>query len=175
MSGVFTWSTRRLCLIAGGFCVFMLAFALFLQYVLALAPCPLCIFQRVAVVAALVPLLIGALHNPRGVGGAVYGALALVGAGVGAFIAGRHLWLQSLPASEVPTCGPGLDYMMEVLPLSSVVSMVLSGSGECAEIDAAFLGLSIPGWTLVGFLVLSLMSIALIAASLHRRKRTATS
>lgn len=170
MSAVFAWSARRWCLIAGGFCVFMLAFALFLQYVMALAPCPLCIFQRVAVLAALVPLLVGALHNPRGAGGVVYGALALVGAGIGAFIAGRHVWLQSLPPSEVPSCGPGLGYMMEMLPLSNVISTVLSGSGECAEIDAAFLGISLPGWTLVGFVGLALMTLALMAASLRRHR-----
>ncbi|MFC0266813.1 disulfide bond formation protein B [Kushneria aurantia] len=171
MSSFSNLSARGWCIIGSAFCVFMLAFALFLQYAFDLAPCPLCIFQRVAVLAALVPLIVGALHNPKGVGGVVYGVLALAGSVVGAFIAGRHLWLQGLPADQVPSCGPGLDYMLEALPLQQVLATVLSGSGECAEIDASWLGISLPGWTLVGFVVLSLMTLALIVTSWRRGAR----
>ncbi|GHC30148.1 disulfide bond formation protein B [Kushneria pakistanensis] len=151
----------------------MLAFALVLQYGFGLEPCPLCTFQRVAVLAALVPLIIGALHNPRGWGGSVYGVLALIGAGTGIFLAGRHVWLQSLPADQVPSCGPGLDYMMEVLPLKSVIATVLSASGECADIEGSFLGVSLPGWTLVGFIVLALMALALILSAVKRQRLNA--
>ncbi|NWN82855.1 MAG: disulfide bond formation protein B, partial [Halomonas sp.] len=63
---------------------------------------------------------------------------------------------------EVPSCGPGLDYMLDILPLQEVVNMVLSGSGECAEVDFLFLGISLPAWTLVGFIVLALAPLGLL-------------
>ncbi|WP_189518722.1 disulfide bond formation protein B [Kushneria pakistanensis] len=173
MSNLLNRSARQWCLAGSAFCIFMLAFALVLQYGFGLEPCPLCTFQRVAVLAALVPLIIGALHNPRGWGGSVYGVLALIGAGTGIFLAGRHVWLQSLPADQVPSCGPGLDYMMEVLPLKSVIATVLSASGECADIEGSFLGVSLPGWTLVGFIVLALMALALILSAVKRQRLNA--
>jgi protein dithiol:quinone oxidoreductase len=84
-------------------------------------------------------------------------------------VAWRHLWLQSLPADEVPSCGPGLDYMMELLPWRDVVAMVLSGSGECAEIDFLLLGISLPGWTLIGFVVLALAPLGLLLTAFRER------
>lgn len=151
------------------FCVLMMTVALVLEHVVGLEPCPLCIFQRVAVIAAGIVFLVAALHNPKGrVGKAIYGVLGLASIGTGAFIAGRHVWLQHLPASEVPSCGPGLDYMMDILPLRDVVSLVLTGSGECAEIDFTFLGLSLPAWTLIGFLILSLAALRILWLAFKR-------
>ena len=123
----------------------------YFQYYLQLEPCPMCIMQRVAVMSIAAVLLVATLHNPVGWGIRVYGALVTLLAGAGAAIAGRHVWLQSLPPDQVPECGPGLDYILEVFPLSEAVQMVLRGSGECAEVLWRFLGLSIPGWTLVAF------------------------
>ncbi|NWN83873.1 MAG: disulfide bond formation protein B, partial [Halomonas sp.] len=123
------------------FCVLMMAVALGLEHLVGLEPCPLCIFQRVAVIAAGFVFAVAAIHNPAGrLGAALYGVLSLAAVGTGIGVAGRHLWLQSLPADEVPSCGPGLDYMLDILPLQEVVNMVLSGSGECAEVDFLFLG-----------------------------------
>ncbi|MFG6139215.1 disulfide bond formation protein B [Halomonas sp. B23F22_10] len=150
------------------FCVLMMAVALGLEHIGGLEPCPLCIFQRVAVISAGVVFAVAALHDPKGrLGAALYGLLSLLAVGTGIGLAGRHLWLQSLPADQVPTCGPGLDYMMEVLPLQQVVTMVLSASGECAEISARFLGLSLPGWTLIGFVVLALAPLGLMWRALQ--------
>jgi disulfide bond formation protein DsbB len=133
-------------------CIAMMGTALaYFQYYLQLEPCPMCIMQRVAVMSIAAVLLVATLHNPVGWGIRVYGALVTLLAGAGAAIAGRHVWLQSLPPDQVPECGPGLDYILEVFPLSEAVQMVLRGSGECAEVLWRFLGLSIPGWTLVAF------------------------
>ena len=77
----------------------------------------------------------------------------------GAGVAARHIWLQNLPAEDVPACGPGLDFMLDTFPLSDVLAMVFSGSGECAEISWMFLGLSMPVWVLIAFLGLSIYAI----------------
>lgn len=136
-------------------CAGLLAYAFYLQLHDGLEPCPLCIFQRVAFAALGLVFLIGALHAPAGKGRSVYGLLALFAAGTGAAIAGRHVWLQNLPPGKVPTCGPGLDYMLDVMPIAGVVRKVLTGSGECAKVDWSFLGLSMPMWTLVCFALLA--------------------
>ena len=143
---------RKLNLYAAVGCAGLLGYAYFAQFVLELAPCPLCIFQRIGVILAGVLFAVAAAHHPGRVGAAVYGVLIAVASGLGATVAGRHVWLQSLPADQVPACGPGLDYMLDVLPLPDVIDMVFSGSGECAEVDWMFLGLSMPGWMLVIFI-----------------------
>jgi disulfide bond formation protein DsbB len=134
-----------------------MGYALYAQHVQGFEPCPLCIFQRVAVIALGVVFLLGALHGPRGRGGrAAWGALALLAAGAGIAVAGRHVWLQNLPPDQVPACGPPFEFMRETLPLAELVSKVLRGSGECANIDWTLLGLSMPAWVLISFAALAL-------------------
>lgn len=140
----------------GGFlvCCGLMGFALFAQHVLLLDPCPLCVFQRVAVISIGIICLAAALHNPAGAGRIVYALLLGLAAIAGASVAGRHAWLQQLPPDKVPSCGPGLDYMLETLPFTEVLGKVFRGSGECAEIVWQFLGLSMPGWVLVWMIAL---------------------
>ncbi|MEC9483588.1 MAG: disulfide bond formation protein B [Halomonas sp.] len=162
-------SIRQWSLAGLAFCALMMVVALWLQYGVGLEPCPLCIFQRVAVLSAAAVFLVAAIHNPRGWGGSVYGVLGLAAVGAGIGVAGRHVWLQSLPPDQVPSCGPGLDYMMEVLPFWDVLSRVLSGSGECAEIEGIWLGLTLPQWTLMGFAILALVPLFMTFLGLLKR------
>ncbi|MCG7600406.1 disulfide bond formation protein B [Halomonas sp. McH1-25] len=162
-------SIRQWSVVGLAFCALMMGVALWLQYGVGLEPCPLCIFQRVAVLSAAAVFLVAAIHNPRGWGGSIYGVLGLAAVGGGIAVAGRHVWLQSLPPDQVPSCGPGLDYMMEVLPLWDVLSRVLSGSGECAEIDGIWLGLSLPQWTLIGFAILAVVPLFMTFRSVLQR------
>lgn len=143
---------RRLNLIGAIGCAGLMGYAYFAQFVLELAPCPLCIFQRVAVILAGLLFAAAAIHHPGQLGSVIYAGLITLASGLGAAIAGRHVWLQSLPADQVPACGPGLDYMLDVLPLPDVIDMVFTGSGECAEVDWVFLGLSMPAWMLIIFI-----------------------
>ena len=152
--------SRRIVNLAGfAVCCGLMGFALFAQHVLLLDPCPLCVFQRVAVITIGIIFLVAALHNPAGAGRAVYGLLLAAAAGGGATVAARHAWLQQLPPDKVPSCGPGLDYMLETLPFTQVLSKVFKGSGECAEIVWQFLGLSMPGWVLVWVTALGITGI----------------
>ncbi len=140
------------------FTLIAMAFALWLQHHDGLEPCPLCIFQRIAMIAVSVVTLLAVLHNPHALGRRIYGGLTLLASLGGVAVAGRHVWLQHLPPEQVPACGPGLSYWLEVFPLQDVIQKVFRGSGECAKIDWAFLGFSLPELTLVVFL--GLMSVA---------------
>ena len=143
-----------------GIVVGLIGYALFAQYVLGLEACPLCIFQRVAFIAAGIVFLIAGIHSPVGVGSRLYGAVALVASAVGVSIAGRHVYIQSLPEDQVPpNCGAGLDYMLDVFGPFEAVRMVLTSAGECADINWKFLGLSMPGWALVWFVLLGMLAV----------------
>lgn len=163
--------TQRVLFAAGVFaCASLMAAALYFQHVLKLEPCPLCIFQRIFVVVAGVLMLLATFHNPSLLGRRVYGALIGVTSLLGVVVAGRHVWLQNLPEDKVPECGPGLEYMLEAFPLTEVLDMVFTGSGECAEVQWSFLGLSIPGWTLLIFVGFVLFSLYLLFARRDLRR-----
>ena len=147
---------RRSFLLGFGACAGLIAYALYSQFYGGLLPCPLCIFQRVAFAALGLVFLAGGIHAPEGaVGRRVYSVLGFVVAAVGIAVAGNHVRLQHLPADQVPACGPGLDYMLEAMPMTGVIRKVMTGSGECADVDWSFLGLSMPAWSLACFVVLA--------------------
>jgi disulfide bond formation protein DsbB len=147
-------------------CAGLIAYALYAEHVLGLAPCPLCIFQRVAVIAIGVVFLVATLHNPARIGARIYGALVTLAALAGIGIAARHVWIQAQPPGTVAACGADLDYMMEILPLKEVVAKVLTGSGECGNIDWTLLGLSMPWWVL--FALVGLMGWGIVVNWLSR-------
>lgn len=143
-------------------CTSLMVFAFFLEHIKGLEPCPLCMSQRIVVITIGVLALIAAIHNPGKIGAKVYGVMLLVVAAMGAGLSMRQLWLQGLPADEIPACGPGLSYIvenMEYFPMQEVLTMMLSGTGDCAEVQWVFLGLSIPGWTLVVFISIGLLGL----------------
>ena len=107
-------------------CIALLGYALYSQHALGLEPCPLCILQRIAVLAT---------------------GLVFLGAAL-------HVWITAQPPGTVAECGASLDYMLDVLPLREVLAKVLTGSGECGKVEWRFLGLSMPAWVLAWLLAL---------------------
>ncbi|MCF7981382.1 MAG: disulfide bond formation protein B [Pseudomonadales bacterium] len=152
---------RQLNLIAFLFCTTLILTAFYFQYIMGLEPCPLCMAQRIAFYASGIIFLIAAIHNPTPLGQRIYASLTLFFSLGGMALASRQLWLQSLPEDQVPACGPGLEYMMEVLPWAEIVSVMLRGTGDCAKVQWTFLSLSIPGWTFIAFLSLVIISLML--------------
>jgi protein dithiol:quinone oxidoreductase len=140
-------------------CALLIGYALYAEHVLGLAPCPLCIFQRVAVIALGVIFLIAAIHNPGRTGARVYGVLGALAALAGIAISARHIWIQAQPPGSVAACGADLDYLMEIMPLTEVVSKVLTGSGECGKVDWTLLGLSMPWWVAIALAALLVWSL----------------
>lgn len=149
------WLTRRSGNLLGALaCVGLMSYALYVQHGLGLEPCPLCIMQRIAVIAVGAGFLLAFLHHPGRLGARVYGvAIPLLAVG-GLLISARHVWIQFQPPGSVAACGASLDYMLDILPVWEVAQRVFTGSGECAKIDWQLLGLSMPWW--VGFSFISL-------------------
>lgn len=140
----------------------LLAVAFYMEYVMGLEPCPLCWLQRFAFMATGLVALLAAWHNPSGWFGRIYGVLVTAFAGIGLALAGRQLWLQSLPADQVPSCGPSVDYMLEVMPLMEVLATAMQGTGDCAEVSWRFMSLSIAGWTAVFFALIALTGLGIL-------------
>ena len=152
-------NARQTNLIVALSCAGLMAIALYMEHFMALEPCHLCIMQRVMVIGAGIITFAAALHGPAALGTRVYGILTVLTVSVGAGLSMRQLWLQSLPEDEVPACGASLDYMLEVFPITEVIAMVLAGDGTCAEVLWTFLGISIPGWTLVAFIGIGAIAV----------------
>lgn len=157
---VFFLSRRTLNFFGALVCASLIGYALYAEHVLLMEPCPLCIFQRMAVMAVGAAFLIAALHHPGKLGARVYGALIAAFALTGIAIAARQIWIQAQPPGSVPACGASLDYMMDILPLREVIAKVFAGSGECAKVDITF-GLPIPWWVVIGLVTLG--SIGIVA------------
>ena len=140
-------------------CISMLGIGAYLHFVEHLEPCPLCISQRIGLLAVGVLMLIAALHNPGIAGIKRYAIAGAILASIGGSISIRHIWIQHLPPDQVPECGPGLDYVFENFPLAETIKLMLSGTGDCAIVDWTLLGFSIPELTLLAFLGLAGLSL----------------
>jgi disulfide bond formation protein DsbB len=129
-------------------------------------PCPLCIFQRVGIALTGLLFLLAALQHPRGAGRTVYGVLISLAALATAAVAARHVYVQHLPPGSLPSCGAPLGMLIKFTPLLELIKKVLTGSGECGEVNWSFLGLAMPAWVL-------LWSLALAALALRANLRRA--
>ncbi len=156
-----SWSYRTCFLLGFVLCFGLLGFALYAEYYLGMSPCPLCVFQRIAFLFMALFFLLGGMHAPRGNGRWLYASLVLAGAVGGIITAARHLWLQSLPPDQVPSCGPGIGYLFDAFPLATMLHKVFSGSGECAAVEP-ILGVPMPAWSLLWFVALG--ALAIVAA-----------
>lgn len=156
----FRWSFRMQFLLGFLACVAVVGYAIWTQLHDGLEPCNLCIFQRVFFALLAIVFLAGALHAPRTQGGRRgYGIAAFIAAGIGIGIAARHVWVQSLPADLVPSCGPPLGFLQESVGVLGMIKKVLTASGSCGTIDWTFLGLAMPAWSLICFIVLAFWAL----------------
>ena len=154
--------TRTIFLLVFLCCLGLISFGLYLQHVDGLEPCPLCILQRYAFVAIGLVALVAGIHGPKKIGMRLYGIGIALFSLAGITVASRHVWLEHLPKNEAPACGPGLDFIVDSFPLSKALPMIFKGSGECAEVQWRFLGLSISEWALAWFLLFLLTAVMVL-------------
>ena len=160
-------SPRRVLALLSLVCFGMLAFSQYLQHVVGLEPCPMCIVQRYALISIAIIAGLTAASGKKSlhIGGAV---LLLAGAGFGAYVAARQSWLQWYPP-EVISCGRDFYGMIENFPLRRAIPMIFKGSGDCSKIDWTFLGGSIANWNFLCFSAFAVLALALIWRQSRRR------
>lgn len=149
-------------------CAALLGFGLYLQHVVGLEPCPMCIMQRYAFVAIAAMSLLAALHGPGRAGTVIYGMLIFVAAMAGGAVAAQQTRLQLAPPS-LEECGPGFEYMMETFGLAEALPMMFRGAGDCSAIDWTFLGLTIANWSLICFALIALLALWLMLRGGRKR------
>ena len=159
---------RRVLALVALVAVALLAFGLYLQHVVGLEPCPMCIVQRYALFGVAIAAGLGAMSSRRGVH-MVFAGLGLLMAGFGGFTAARQSWLQWYPP-EVSSCGRDFYGMIETFPLQRAIPMIFRGSGDCSKVDWTFLGGSIANWSFVWFLVFGAVGALLFVRQLRRRQ-----
>ena len=152
---------RQLNLLGAAVCALFFGYALFAQHVQGLAPCSLCILQRVAVLGMGLAFALAALHHPAGWFRHVYSALCGAVGIAGGAVAVRHLWIQSLPEDQVPPCGADFNFILENFGVLTALKEAFTASGECAEVDWVLFGLSMPGWVLLALLGLTAWAVGI--------------
>ncbi len=146
----------------------LMSYALYEQYVVGLDACPLCILQRIAMMALGAVFAVAALHAPRGAGARAYAVLGALAALTGMGISGWHVRMQNLPPAEVPSCGPGFDYLVDAFGWFDGLAMIFTSSGECAVVNGTFWGLSMPAWVFIWFVALGALAVVANWARLSR-------
>lgn len=163
----FDAAPRRIFALVAVTCIALLAFGLYLQHVVGLEPCPMCIVQRYALVLVAVVAGITAFASKRGLLITGSGLLVLL-CGLGAFVAARQSFLQWYPP-ETASCGRDLYGMIETFPLKRAIPMIFKGSGDCSKVDWTFLGGSIANWSFVCFIGIGLVALVLAVRQAHKR------
>lgn len=152
-------SIRSMYSLLACFAFFFFGISLLLQYQFGLIPCSLCLIARFIMLVTGALFAIAAFHNSGKLAKNIYLVSSIVLIGLGLVVTARHIWILQLPPALVPSCTPGLDYLLETLPIFEVALVVLQGAGECAQSREHFLGFSLPMWTMIAFIALGVGSI----------------
>ena len=137
-------------------CIILLGIAYFMQYIMGLSPCYLCITQRFFIAIIGLFSLLAFIHNK---GPKIYGLIVAFSALIGGYFASKQLWLQSLPPEKIPACGPPVDYLFDSFNVSEAIKILIQGDGNCAAVQWTFIGISIPGWSLICFIAIVILSV----------------
>ena len=156
---------RAFVLVAVG-CLALLAFGLYLQHVVGLDPCPMCIMQRFILFSIAIGAALAAFTQAGALQKTASAVLGIVAAS-GAFVAARQSWLQWYPP-ESASCGRDFYGMIETFPLTRAIPMIFKGSGDCTKIDWTFLGLSIANWSFLNFLIIGFVMLVLLGRRARR-------
>jgi disulfide bond formation protein DsbB len=139
---------ERVILILSGF---VLLSSYYLQYVVGLEPCPLCLMQRLSVFLIFLFAVIGYFCKKN------MKMTLLFFTAAGLFFALRQVWLLHFTSTHVPACLPGLATLIRYFPWQISAHALFWGSTECTEGSWSFLGLSLPSWSALYFLLIGIL------------------
>ena len=142
-------------LISGIISILLVILSVIIQEIFNLEPCPLCITQRVIFLISGITFLIF-YFKPinKIIELSILGMINLIGL----IFAIRHVLIQRKVINIPAECGIDLEYMFDNFPLREVFELIFRGTGDCSEIDWSFLGLTIPEWSAIWFLILMAMT-----------------
>lgn len=148
-------------------CVASLLIAFFfMERHLGLAPCPLCVIDRLLVAAIAILALAAAAHNPGLAGQRAYATAGVSLGALGVGVSARHIALQQRAAETLGGCAPEMEYLYDNLPLFETLLVVFNSAGDCTDVMWTFAGLTIPQQTLLLFVFLT---VVCASAAIRRR------
>lgn len=141
----------------------MSAASLYFEWVLGLAPCPLCIMQRVSTFALVVVFFVWCFVKGKRIGKTCL-ILTYLFAFAGLYFAGRQLYIELSTTGRTLSCGPSLNALIQYFPLQDLLHALFYGSGECGHVSWRFMWFSMASWStlLFSFIVLSLSGSLLL-------------
>jgi len=146
--------------LAASIALALLVAGFYLEYTQRLLPCSLCILQRGVYIALVIVLFAAAIPHRAKAMTQVYGLLTLLIATAGILLAARQVWLQSLPKAPTEICLPGFSYMVQHLPLTQALQLMLLGSDNCGLVSWRLEGWSIAAWSLLCFIGFALQGLS---------------
>ncbi|WP_095196241.1 disulfide bond formation protein B [Pseudomonas sp. Irchel 3A7] len=150
----------------------VLGVSYYLEYSVGLKPCGLCLLQRICLALLTGVCLMAAVQGPGRLGSALYWLLGLLCSLAGTVTAWRQVLLQSDPVHQLSTCAPNLVDLFASTPWICVVQQMFQGSIDCGQISWTLFDLSIPEWSLLFFVAMSILGIyqllRLVWITVHR-------
>lgn len=141
--------SRSLLLAIGTTCLALVGAALYLQHVKYLLPCPLCVIQRYLFLAIALCCFVGAIGDKPRLGA----GLGLAGALGGLGVVGKHLWVLAHPGFS---CGiDPMETILNKIPTATALPWLFRADGLCEDARDTLLGLSIPQWSAIWFVLLT--------------------
>ncbi|MDT8364155.1 MAG: disulfide bond formation protein B [Nitrosomonas sp.] len=143
-------------------CTGLIGYAIYLQEVKELLPCPLCVIQRIAYWLTGLTALLAFFHYPQRLGHRIYCGLIIAFSLAGAIVAGRQAWLVRFPQAFECGISPE-EAFLNALPLAHWWPGMFEANGDCADNNWQFLTLTIPDWSLIAFLMLGGAAVYIIS------------
>ena len=138
-------------------CAGSLVYAVYLQLVKNLLPCPLCVAQRLSYWVIGLTAIVAVAHNPRTLGRRLYSGVMMVAALVGGVVATRHSWLIRYPESFECGISPE-ERLLNSLPIARWWPTMFEANGDCSESSWEFMSLTIPDWSAILFILMAILS-----------------
>ena len=133
-----------------------------LEHIQGLVPCPLCFSQRL-LLAVYALLSLAAVLQAPGTQGIRHYARATLGCSLaGALLAARHVWVQGA-SGAIAVCPAPIGRVFEQ-SWAQAARQLLLGGPDCSSLTWSFLGLTLPEWSLLAFLLLAMLPLSCLLA-----------
>jgi len=144
--------------------------ALFFQYAMDLAPCIMCVYQRVTITAILLAGVVGFTGCRFLITRLIAYGLWATGAIWGLLLALEHVEIQANAGSLFFSCDIFPNFPTWA-PLHQWLPFLFEATGDCGDINWQFVGYSMPQWMVVVYGLYTLAFTVVIVNRLIREKR----
>lgn len=150
-------TSRNALLLIAAVSIALVGAALYLQHVKDMLPCPLCVIQRYLFLGIAIFALIGAFAGKI----KAFTGLALLCALGGLGVVGKHLYVLAHPGFS---CGiDPMETALNKIPTATMLPWLFHADGLCEAAQEPVLGLNVPQWSAVWFVLLTLSLIWVLA------------